>query len=593
MATPSWFWPLSGAAARGVALAPFGSGVAVADWTTPTIWPFSGSAFSAGITLASGTPGLCAAVADTLGGLWALSYAGALYHVPVSGAQSVTTLPSGSPYVGLAIQVGTSGGVYAVNAAGTYYGQSFSAVSGAFGYAAWFAQADTQCLYALQPAASGIGRVTLSTGASGLIAYPAAIPTVSAFAVLPTTGATGIAIAGWANAPALSGMAAAALDPQVSTTMMAVGSGAAVLWQTGTAGSNAWAQTQALTGLVNLSAMAWRPDGVQVLAPSVSSGVVQVIGYSAGVMSLAQTLSLSGACSVAIAGDSAHALVAQSGQAQLATLTYGAIWATGVAVTGLTGITSVAALGASGAVAGYASGLAFLNLVAGVWSVSNTVSVGFTPARLAVDPFSRVYAAGSGSLAVATSGGLIGSGAWAGSTPTGLAVQQGRVIMTVPSDGAMYIFGQSAPNAWTVQSTYALALSPTVGAALSQSTLFTLGSGSTVTYQFSGSQFALTPVASGAVGYWNGTAWTVAGLGVGQTPSALTFDASGNICVATVENSYWAISQAGAVVASGLVGSYGTQPQTVPLGLSALLVASGNLYLATSLPGALGKMVAP
>lgn len=459
MAIPNWYWPPARAAARGVSLVPFGAGVAVADWTTPTVWPFAGSAFTSGIVLASGTPGLCGAASDGVsGGLWALAYSGGLFHV-TSGrvVAAPVVFPSGRVYVGVGVD--TSGNAYGVAASGDYYRWNGSTTtSGTFGNPAWFAQTDANYLYTLQAAVSGIGQIPFSGGGSGLIAYPAAMPRVSAF----TTSGSVIGAVGWAAAPVLSGMAASVLDPQVDTNLIGVGSGFATLLQAPNRYSNAWAQTQALTGLTNLSAMAWRPDGTQVLAASVASGSVQVIGFSLGTMTLAQTLAVSGACSVAVAADSGHALVAQSGQAQLATLAFTSTWATGTPVTGLPGIVSVLPFGLSGAVAAYTSGLAFLQILAGTWTIQSTLSVGFTPRVMTIDPFSTIYVAGSGVVAAVAGGTVVGSGIWAGAAPTGIAVQEGRVLLAVPSDNSLYIYGQNGPTQQTI--TNALRNSTMVGA---------------------------------------------------------------------------------------------------------------------------------
>lgn len=583
MAIPTWYWPPSGAAARGIALVPTSTGLAVADWSTPTVWPFSGTTFSAGVTLASGTPGLCAAVPAASGNLWALTWDGNLYSVASSGTLATTFPASGGVYVGLAADAATNK-AYGVTSSGSYYiWDGATTTSGAFGSSARTVSQSASSMYSLLPVASGIGSVPFSGGASGLIAYPAAITTVSTFAVSGST----IAIGGWGTAPSLSGMAAAALDPQDGTAMLAVGSGKALLWRSTAPLSDNWTQSQVLSGLANLSALGWRPDGTQVLAPSVMSGAVQVIAYSAGVMSLAQTLTLTGACAVAVAGDSQHAVVAQSGQAQLTPLTFGSIWATGTAVTGLPGIVSVAPYGASGAVAAYSTGLAFLQLLAGTWSIVGAVALPFTPRVMTVDPFSIVYVAGSGSVAAVSGTTLLGSGAWAGAAPTAIAVQEGRAILAVPSDGSLYVYGETAPATWSVQTTRTLALGTQVGLGLSNTTLFTLGSGSTVTYGFSGTPFSLTTVTSGAVGRWNGASWSVVPLGIGHNPSAITFDASGTVYLATTENTLWTVTS-GNVAVSGIITQYSPQPQTVPLGVSDLLIASGNVYATTSMPGNLG-----
>lgn len=580
MAIPAWNWPPGGAAARGSALVPFGSGMVVADWSTPTLWPFAGGAFSAGIALAGGTPGLCGAASDGTSGVWALTYDGLLFHRLTNGTLTETTMPTGSVYVGCASEAAHGSG-FALSSAGTVYRSDGTTL------AAWSAPAIAMAasgttLFGLLPA-SGVGTMDAIAGGPGVVASPGAISTPSC--LIAGSGAVPFAIGGWRTAAPLAGMAAAGLDPQTPTTMLAVGGGLAILWQAPAAASEAWTQTQALTGLASLSAMAWRPDGTQVLAASVSSGIVQVINDLFGVLSLAQTISISGACSVMVADGSANALVARSGTASLLPLVYGGTtWTPGPPITGLTGIAAVAAYGSSGAVAASANALTFLGLVGGNWSVTNTIALAFTPTVLTVDPFLNVYAAGSGVLAVAGGNGIITSGNWTGGAPTSIVAQQGRVVMAV--DGGFRNFGRATTNMWTQQSSGTWSLGTQVGLALSETTLFAMGTGATNTYGFSGTPFTLTPVRSGVAAQWSGSAWTTTELGIGHLPSACGFDASGNLHVATIQNTLWSITSGGAGT-SGIVPQYPGQPQTVPIGPSAVTAFSGGLYVATSLPGVL------
>lgn len=586
----SWYWPPSGLAARGVACVPFDGGLlAVPDWTTPRFFPFvPGVGFGAPIA-SSGIPGLSSMASDGSGNLWTVSYAGVAWGIYSGGFSVSGALPSGHVYVGVAgpafndlPHVMSSDGIVWKNGISGYgelgawpgAATAFN-VSGAAG-TSWAS---------LLPASGLLATMSASPVVStGSIALPAAVSTPSCLSVSGGVAAVG----GWQQAPFLSGMACAGLDPQNPVSMLAAGSGTAVLWQAPSATSEAWAQTQALTGLASLASLSWRPDGTQALAASPVSSVVQVLGYSVGVLSLAQTLTISGACSVAVAGTSVNALAAQSGMAQAATLSYGGgAWTTGAAVTGMAGISSVAPFGSSGAVAAVSGGVAFLALLAGAWSLSEYVELGFAPTALAVDPFLRVYAAGSGSLSVLSGATVVGSGAWTGGSPTSCVVQDGRVVLAVPGDGLLRMYGQSAPGAWTQQGSAPLSLGARVGLALSETVMFALGSGATATYGFSGTPYAPTEVLSGAVSRWNGSTWTTTALGIGHLPSSVAFDASGNLWACTVQNTLWSVSSGGAVLSSGTVPAYPSQASGVPMGCSAVCPASGHIFIATSLAGVL------
>ena len=350
MAAPVWSWPASGLAARGNFLAAFGvgsaAGFAVADWTAPTVWPYvaAENVFGAPVLLASGgPPGLAGIAPDAAAGAWALAYDGRLWDVnyaasgilldssgsPVtdsSGADVtspggaptlVTTLPSGRVYVGLASEAGGST-VAAVGADGTAWSSSATEYGNWGNRAAWFAAVSGSALFTLlfsgSASIASIGTMALPGGATGSISLTgaASLAVPSCLAVAPSGL---LAVGGWTTATALSGCNALAADPVGGTALLGVLSGQAILWTAPTASSNAWTQAQVLSGLANLDAVAWVPNGTQALACSTVSGVVQVISYNAGVIALAQTLSVSGAARAAVTSDSFNALVAQSGLA--------------------------------------------------------------------------------------------------------------------------------------------------------------------------------------------------------------------------------------------------------------------------------------
>ena len=582
MPPPAYTWPLSGAAARSVALTPFSTGMVAADWLAQTLWPFNGNAFTPPIVLASGTtPGLSDMAPDAASGVWAVSYTGTLWHQPATGTATAISLPAnavytgcafvgGQPYVSTAIgNVLTSGGVIVAN-----WPTAVNSLTGSGG------------MLAALLVGQSVGTMT-TAGVTGSIALPAGISTASCLSV---GSGQPVAIAGWQTAPALAGAAAAILSPVDPTVMLAVGSGTATLWRAASGLSDAWNQTQALAGLASLTSIGWAPDGFHALACAPAAGSVQVLSYAAGVIALIQTLSVAGAAAVAVCpGNALNALVAQPGPGQLISLVNTGTWTTGSAVTGLPGVNTVLPYGASGAVAGYASGLAYLTLATGGWQITNRQTLTYAPSVITQDPFGNVYAAGSGLLSVvaASGAGVTGSGAWTGAAPTGSAIEQGRLLLAVPSDGFLYEFGQATPGVWSIQTSNVLSAGASVGLGLSDTTLFVMGAASTTTYGFSGTPFVLTSPVSGAVAQRVGGSWISTPLGVGQTPMAICYDQSNNLRVATSQNTLWTITSGGTVLSSGAVPQYSTQPQSVPLGISSLLAFGAGVYGATSLSGTL------
>jgi hypothetical protein len=595
MALPAWSWPSSGAQARGVSLVPYGSGVAVADWTEPVLWPFSGGVFGFANNTGGGSYGFAGAAPDASGGIYAVTWDGTLRHRLYTGGGggghgatgTITALPSGQAYVGAAY---AAGGGFAVAASGQVYNAS-GALLGAFPLPVRSVVASGSTIAACM-AASGIGLMNASAGATGFIALPSGITTLACAAL---ASGQPLAVAGWKPTfYAGAGFGGAALDPQDTLLMLfANNNGSATLWSAANAFADAWSPGQVLSGLANLTSVTWRPDGTQALCVSPTSGAVQALEFAAGALSLQQTLAVSGACSVAIGADSTDALVAQSGLAQAMPLTFaGSTWSTGVAVTGLAGIVAVAQYGASGAVAALSGSLRYLNLVSsGVWSLGASIALPFVPTAMTVDTFGQVYAAGSGAVAMASGSTLVASGTFSGS-PASILVQQGRIIVPDIASNLLRVFGLSASGVLSLQSqlTPSPALAALGGLALSSTTLFAHVAGGMSTFGFSGSPYTLTPAVSGAVAFWNGSSWTTTPMGVGHKPTAIGLDASGNAWVATVQNTLWNITSGGAVLSSGALPVFAGQSQTTSLSVSSILSTASGVYAATSIPGVLGQI---
>lgn len=592
MAGPNWYWPPSGMTARSISLVSFGGRLALPDWLTPRFFPFDPAipGITPPVVLATGTPGIAAAAPDASGGLWLVTFDGHTYRRPPAGGIVAGALASGKVYNGAAFLVGsgiasaTDGSVVFASGAGGGGGTPL----GSWPVPAIGLTSSGAMLAALLPVSGLVGTMT-TAGVTGSIALPGAITTPSCIALL--SGGV-IAVGGWATAPSLSGAADAAIDPQNPGVMLAAGSGRAIIWSNPGPLSENWSQTQIVTGLANLNSVAWRPDGTQILATSSIIGSVQALNYIASVLSLNQTLIVSGAVSVAVAGTSINALVAQSGQSQAATLSFGGgSWSTGTPVTGLPGIQSLVSIDATNIAATVSGGVSVISLAAGSWSVTHTTALGFTPTVIAVDKFTRIYAAGSGAVAMISGTVMIASGTWAGAAPTSIAEHNGRVIMPVPSDNLIRIFAQSAPNVLSQQGSLALALGTNVGIGTSDTVAFVTGSGATNMYGFSGSPYVLTPMTQGVFGQWNGSAWTTLVLGIGHNPSSVAFDVSGTAWLSSVQGTYFNISSGVTVLSSGTIPVFPQQFQTVPLGISTIMPVSGGVFASSSLAGVLTEII--
>lgn len=594
MTAPVYYWPPSGAAARGIALAPNGaSGMILADWTTPALWPFAG-ALASGIVLSGPVLdlGLAGAAPDAASGVYtvtqggvATGVAGATYwHVSGGSVVSGATAFNGiNLYAGVAY---ASGAPYFLQTGGGVTDAS-GATQALFGYPARFLQASGTTLYTLVASGSTIGTWAIGNflTATGAIALPGAISEASCF----TVAASPLAVAGWANAPALAGAAALAGDPTYSSLLLGVGSGAATLWasQAASGNSDSWAVSQSVTGLANLTALAWVPNGVQALATDSASGVVQVLDYSGGALSLAQTLAVANAGSVAAMASDTDALVCQTASNAVLPLTAnGGTWAASGASLALPSPQAVTAVSGNVAAVAYASGVALLAKTGNTWSVAASAALSYLPTLIAADAFGRLYAAGASAFSVLSGATVIGSGTLASGAPGAMAIDQGRLLFAVPAASGLLVYGQSSASGWTQQGAVT-GLAGLIALGTAGTTLFAGASAATTLFSFSGTPYQPQQVQAGVLGVYNGATWATGSLGAGRYPSAIGTDASGNYRVACADNTLWTFTSGAVFSASGAVAVYTGQVSGTPMGFSALLASGAAVYSATSLAGVL------
>ena len=591
MAAPAWFWPPSGAWARGTSLAFYAGGMAVADWTAPRIWPFANGAFAPAIGPGSGV-GFPGCATDPSSGLWALSYDGHVYHIPANGIPALlAVLPQPRAYAGIVL-AGTT--PYGVGADGTVWTAASTLLTTFGSVPSVMPVAVPGASYsfaALLPGISSIGTCALPGGVTGAVATPAALAVPSCL----TAAASGsvLGVGGWSPAPPLSGATSLAADPVDPTHLLAVSGGVAMLWSTPAVESQAWTQSQALTGIsANAGFVTWVPNGTQALLSDSVAGGVQVLNYAGTLLSLAQSLSVMGATAIGVTPDSNYALVCRPAAGRVQPLANSdGTWSLGTVVSGIFGAASVAVQSTTQAVVACSGGLVFLNLNLGVWVAGGIIpptTLGFTPTLVTLDAFGLIYAAGATHAAMLSSGGtFIASGSWTGASAAALLVDQGRIC--VLGSGALYVLGQSGPATLAMMASAAVAVGvPSSLAIGGLTTLFTADSNATLTWSWSGTPYLPSRVVSGAVGILTlPSTWATGAMSIGHTPSAVAFDTSGNLWVSTPQNDLWSFSPAGAVLTSGVVSQYAGQPQSVPLGVSALLVSGGHVYAATSMSGVL------
>lgn len=590
----AYYLPPDTTTARSVALCSWAGGLLLPLWPKQQAWGyFGGSSLTSGagiISLTGSGSGYAAAATDAISGAWIVQYSGNLYNL-TSGVSLVTfTLPATGIFTGCAFAPGT-GKAYVVNSSGQIYvpsGSGVVAVGTAFAKPpAWGLVASGSSLITLLAAASGVGTFTLSSsgaGTSGFVATPMTVPTCLATSF---TG-SGWAVGGWSYASLASGFSGLDIDPIVPTNMIAVTPA------TNTVGlytgpNDTWSLSQTISGTGKPTFVAWAPNGLYALVSDPVSGKVQIVAYSGGTIAATGTLAVSGASAIDVNSTSISALVCQPSLNQLTTLNFTASgWALGSAVTGISGASALMMTSVSTAAVGFSSGVAYLTLTGSTWTVSGSTALPFTPKNIAIDVNGSLYAVGSqgasGYLSVLMNQGLAATVTWVGSG-LGALWRQGQIVVGDPANSLLRIFGLTSGSYMQGGTSPAPAGLAAIG--IGTSTLFAAGSGTTLEYQFN-APYELPQLRTGMISVFASGAFHTATLGVYQWPSALCFDASGNVYGATIQNALYSISPSGAVLTSGAIGPIGPQPPATPIGISAMYFFQGNLYAASSLYGALG-----
>lgn len=596
MPTPlAYLFPPDRSTARAVAMAPVGSGLVVPLWPNAQAWAYNGSGFVAfslpALPAAPAASGFGAAAVGTASGAWLEQYVGALVSETSGAVGTVFTLPAATVFTGVTF-VPAFNTAYGVSSSGSLFtpaGTGVSQLASGFGNApAWGLASSGQTLFTLLAAQSGIGTFALTSsgaGSSGFAATPMPVPTCLA----ASTPASAAAIGGWGFSTLASGYAGLSVDPAVPTNMMGVIPSLNAI-DLLVDNNETWTFSQRVSGSGAPSFISWAPNGITAFASDPVSGKISVVQFSAGTIAVSATLTLTNASAPSFQSDSTHALVCQPTQNQITPYNFnGAAWIAGTPVA-LSQASSVVATAASGAAAGFASGVAFLTQAAGAWSVAASAALPYLPVSLAVDLNGNVYATGSsggsGFMSAFNGTSLLATVSWAGSGAS-IFWKQGQIVVADPTITSLRVFGPSGATFGQFSTSPA----PTGVNFLTMGSLTLFGAASGATWEYDWTApYTLERLRSGQVSVYRGGSFFTASLGVNHLPTAVTFDTSGVVWAATMQNDLFSVSSGGVVLSSGAITTYTGQQSGTTLGISALMWWLGNLYATSSLAGALIKV---
>ncbi len=584
-------WPPDNSRMRAVSLVPYGaSGLLLPLWPKgPTLWNFNGSTFTSGTVALASNYGFGSAVSDGASGAWAAQYSGSLLHYTPLGASGFS-LPVGQMYVGCAyVPAFTS--PYVLSASGNLYQGTAAVPIGGFGQPAWGLVSSGQTLFSL--VSGSLAAFSLSTATIGVPTYNP-YPMVEGDCLSASSAASAVAVGGWSYVTLASGYTQMAFSP-VNAVMIALkGTSHIDIYQ----GPNeAWAQTSSMAVAGNPAFGAWNASGTTVITTDPTGGQVVVYSYSLGTLTSGQSINLPNASEIAITPDGQKFLVCQPVFNQVSPfILSGATWVSGTPVA-ISTPTSILATASASAVVGGNTSMNFLVFSGGAWNVSGVATLPYTPVSLATasgNIFSVGTVGGLGYFS-AVSGNFIPllNYAWTGSAD-GLIYLQGQIWAVDKTTPSIWAFG----NLFT-QYEFIFNFPPTQAfnniavslftAFSNGGTVFGMGAASTSIYTLT-SPYNIEPLRTGMVGVYKGGVWSSVALGSGQTPTALTFDPSGNVMCATLGNTLYQISSAGVILQQTQVTQFSGQSQSTPLGISAMAYLGSGLYAASSLAGPLTRV---
>jgi hypothetical protein len=503
------------------------------------------------------------------------------YSLPPNTTYSSIALLSGSPY----ILSGSSGQFY------TLSGSTVVATNVTLSTPCSFLVSNGSNLYSLQPSSSELVEVSFSTSISGTtttITTPMTIPSCVA------VSGTAVGVGGYSYTSVASGFTKieAYVSNSATDYILGIVSGTVAVMSTV---SGEWVVSASLDVGGSLSNLALTPDGIQALITDTTNGYLYVIDVTNTSLTQAQKLTLTGAGDVSILPSASQAIIVQPSQNLVSSyINIANVWSFNTSFS-LTSPTVVHAYGNDSIVVKDSSGLLWYQYGGSTWNLLNSYDMTYPVTDIIQDSLGNFYVTtttssgtGQGNLyALSPAYVFLSSISWSGSA-NAVRIEQGQVAILDSSAGYIRVATLLSDSTLVLVTSTPLA---GVQAITQADRSFIVAKESEVLFYEWGPPYTLIQRRDGYCGLYNGSAWTTVFLGQYVVPTALAFDSSGNLWIATNTNTLFEISSSGTILSQTTISSAPNQPSNVPIGISSLGWWNGYLYGTSSLSSNFMKVV--
>ena len=569
-------------------------GILVPQFETNTVSNFNGNVIS-GLVISLPTVeeyGFSSVCSDGNNGAYLLQTGGDLvalssgmvvtsYSLPPNTTYSSIALLSGSPY----ILSGSSGQFY------TLSGSTVVATNVTLSTPCSFLVSNGSNLYSLQPSSSELVEVSFSTSISGTtttITTPMTIP--SCVAVSGTT----VGVGGYSYTSVASGFTKieAYVSNSATDYILGIVSGTVAVMSTV---SGEWVVSASLDIGGSLSNLALTPDGTQALITDTTNGYLYVIDVTNISLTQAQKLTLAGAGDISILPSASQAIIVQPSQNLVSSYINNAnVWSFNTSFS-LTNPTVVHAYDNDSIVVKDSSGLSWYQYGGSTWNLLNSYDITYPVTDIIQDSLGNFYVTtttssgtNQGSLYVFSPAyALLSSISWSGSA-NAVRIEQGQVAILDSSAGYIRVATLLSDSTLVLVTSTPLA---GVQAITQAERSFIVAKESEVLFYEWGPPYTLIQRRDGYCGLYSGSTWTTVLLGQYVVPTALAFDSSGNLWIATNTNTLFEISSSGTILSQTTISSAPNQPSNVPIGISSLGWWNGHLYGTSSLSSNFIKVI--